>query len=29
MAVRLTGLISGMDTESLIKDIVNAQKQKK
>ncbi len=28
MAVRLTGLISGMDTESLIKDIVNAQKQK-
>ncbi len=28
MAVRLTGLISGMDTETLIKEMVNAQKLK-
>ncbi|BCJ92939.1 hypothetical protein acsn021_05080 [Anaerocolumna cellulosilytica] len=28
MAVRMTGLISGMDTESLIKELVNAQKLK-
>jgi flagellar hook-associated protein 2 len=28
MPVRLTGLVSGMDTESLIKEIVNAQKLK-